>query len=58
MTRSDVLQIQRPEAELLNIVGELGALAWRRFSSRIAQTWNGREFEEKGTDLFSENVPS
>jgi len=44
MTGGDVLRIQRPEGELLNVLEDLGALAWRRYGSRIAQTWNGREF--------------
>ncbi|QTD35849.1 hypothetical protein [Pseudomonas fluorescens] len=44
MAGSDVSRIQSPEGELLNILQDLSALAWRRYSSRIAQTWNGREF--------------
>ncbi|MDD0967787.1 MULTISPECIES: hypothetical protein [Pseudomonas] len=46
MAGSDISRIQHPEGELLNILQDLGALDWRRFGPRIAQTWNGREFED------------
>ncbi|MBV4476981.1 hypothetical protein [Pseudomonas botevensis] len=46
MTDSDISRIQLPEGELLNILEDLGALAWRRYSRRIAHTWNGRELIE------------
>ncbi|WP_422775932.1 hypothetical protein ACOXXE_16460 [Pseudomonas mediterranea] len=44
MTGGDTLRIQHPEGELLNVLEELGALAWRRYGRRRVQTWNGREF--------------
>lgn len=46
MTGGDVSRIQLPEGELLNVLDDLGALAWRRYGSRKAQTWNGCEFVE------------
>ncbi|WP_285432055.1 hypothetical protein [Pseudomonas sp. fls2-241-R2A-110] len=51
MTDCDASRIKHPEGELLNILEELGALAWRRYSPRIAQTWNGRKCVDTPGDL-------
>ena len=37
-------RVQRPEGELLNIVGALGPLAWRKYRPRWVGAWDGHQF--------------
>jgi hypothetical protein len=46
MKSGDISRIQLPEGELLNFLADLATLEWRKYGSRIAQTWNGREHVE------------